>query len=469
MKKHKLLLSAIILTLVASLFAGCGAKKEETPAAEGDKATTTTTTTTADGKKEFENKELNIAVFEGGYGKVYWEEVIKKFEADYPGVKVNLTSNPKIMDVIKPKIVAGNPPDMIYAPMSDQTGTINSMIKEKALEPLNDIFDEKALDKDVPLKDVMTDGILEYAKPHNDGNIYYAPLYMASMGLWYNQHLFEQKGWTPPTTWDEFFKLGDVAKQEGRSLFTYQGLYPTYLESVLWPSIAAAGGVEAVNNILNYEKDALKSEAVRKTFNLFYDIAQKDYLMPGTVALNHTQAQTEFLKGKALFVPNGNWFEGEMKDAPREDGFEYGFLPIPAFESGGQRYAAVSYESLFVPVKAKNKELAKEFIRYQYKDDNVKLNAEKSTGVMAVKNGAEMAKDFIPKSVYESMKIFDDQGIKPLFFQWKVTPKTEVMINDEMFKPISNIMNKKMNVDEWIDRVDGASAKLRELIEKSSK
>ncbi|WP_106766926.1 carbohydrate ABC transporter substrate-binding protein [Paenibacillus faecalis] len=461
MKKHKLWSSALALTLVASLFAGCGGGKQaETPQAEPE------TTVNADGTKEFANKELNIAVFEGGFGKVYWEEVIKRFEADYPGVKVNLTSNPKIMDVIKPKIVSGNPPDMIYAPMSDQTGTISSMIKEKALEPLNDIFDENALDQDVPLKDMMTEGILDYAMPHDDGNIYYAPFYMSSLGLWYNKNLFEEKGWEPPATWDEFFALGDVAKEEGRSLFTYQGIYPTYLESVLWPAIASAGGEEAMNNVLSYEKDAVKSDAIRQAFTVFYDIAHKDYLMPGTVALNHTQAQTEFLKGKALFVPNGNWFEGEMKDAPREEGFEFGFLPIPTFESSQQRYVAVAYEGLFVPAKAKNKELAKEFIRYQYKEDNVKLNAEKTTGVLAIKNGAEIAKDYIPESVYESMKVFDN-GVKPLFFQWKVTPKTEVMINEEMFNPISNIMNKEMTVDEWIDRVDTASTKLREIIEKS--
>ena len=460
-KRLALISTSLILALTGSLLSGCGSSTTNDA-----KAGSEAPTTNADGTKNFKNKELNIAVFEGGYGSDYWVEVIKKFEADYPGVKVKLTSNPKIMDIIKPQIVAGNPPDMIYAPMSDQTGTINSLIKEKALEPLNDVFDGNALDQDKPLKDIMTDGILDYTKPHDDGNIYYAPLYMASMGLWYNKTFFEQKGLSVPETWDEFYALNDAAKKEGRSLFTYQGIYPTYLESVLWPAIASAGGVEAMDNILSYKQDAVKSDAVRQTFGVFETIAQQDYLMPGTVALNHTQAQVDFMQGKALFVPNGNWFEGEMKDSPREEGFEFGFLPIPTFTKEQDRYAAVSFESLFVPKKAKNIELAKEFIRYQYQNDIAILNAEKSTGVLAIKNGAELAKEFIPQSVYESMKVFDN-GVKPLIFQWKVTPKTEIMINEEMFKPLSNVMNKQMSVDEWIDRVDKASTKLRELVEKS--
>ena len=53
-------------------------------------------------------------------------------------------------------------------------------------------------------------------------------------------------------------------------------------------------------------------------------IAADGYLMEGTVALNHTQSQTDMMMNKALFIPNGNWMEGEMKDAPRADGFEFG-------------------------------------------------------------------------------------------------------------------------------------------------
>lgn len=474
--RHAVLLS--MLALIVILVSACGgnqaappeqpqqpaaqqeeAKQEEAPKSEEPAPT--------EEKKEFANKELNVAVFEGGYGKAYWEEVIKRFEADYPGVKVNLTSNPKIMDVIKPQLVAGNPPDFIYAPLTENTHTIQAMIKEKAFLELNDVFDSKTLDQDVPLKDVITDGMLEYAQPYKDGKIYYAPFYVSTLGLWYNQTLFEQKGWKAPETWDEFFALGETAKQEGRSLFTYQGIYPSYNESVVVPTIASFGGIEAIAKIENYEENAFKSDAVKQAFEIYNQIAQKGYLMPGTVALNHTQAQTEFLKGKALFIPNGNWFEGEMKDAPREEGFKFGFMAPPVKNAGDQRYAQTSFEGLYIPLKAKNPELAKEFLKYQYTEESVKSNAEKSMGVLAVKNGAELAKPYISESMYNSVKVFDN-GVKPVLFQWTVTPKTEIIINDELYNPLNNIMNKKSTVDEWMDRVEKASAKLRDLMAKSS-
>ena len=58
------------------------------------------------------------------------------------------------------------------------------------------------------------------------------------MGLVYNKTLFEENGWETPVTWDDFFELGEKAKEKGIALFTYQGIYPGYLESMLWPALA---------------------------------------------------------------------------------------------------------------------------------------------------------------------------------------------------------------------------------------
>lgn len=411
------------------------------------------------------NKELTIAVFEGAYGKAYWEEMIKRFEADFPGVHVTMISNPKIMDIIKPLNISGNPPDFIYAPLSDQTNTVQKMLNEKAFLDLTDVFDSNALDKDVPLKDIMMDDILQFAKPYGDDKIYMAPNYMTTEGLWYNKTLFEQKGWTPPRTWDEFWALGELAKQEGLYLFTYQGIYPGYLASILWPSIASLAGADSLNSIMNFEKGSFQTEAVKKSLGLFQTMADNENLMPGSVALNHTQAQTEFLKGKTLFIPNGNWFEGEMKDIPRAEGFEFGFIPPPTFQADEQQYALISFEAMFIPAKAKNAELAKLFLKYQYMDEIIKLNSEKSTGVIAIKNGAELAKDYLPASVYNSATVFE-RGVKPVIFKWRRMPITEINIENEVFNTVSDIMHRHISIDQATERVEKLFSNIRVALGK---
>lgn len=215
-------------------------------------------------KHEFANKILNLAVFEGGQGKDYWLAVKQRFESDYPGVTVNLTSSPKIMEILKPQIAVGNPPDIIYISQSETTGMIEEMLIDKLLLDLTDVFEGNALDNQEPLKNKMLDGILDYANPLGDGKIYAAPFYTSPMGLIYNKTLFEKKGWKLPETWDEFLKLGELTKKDGRSLFTYQGLFPGYLESIFWPSVASVGGMEDVWKAENYEKDAFRSDSVRQ-------------------------------------------------------------------------------------------------------------------------------------------------------------------------------------------------------------
>ena len=76
--------------MAATCLAGCGSAASSSAAASSEaassEATSAATSEASTGEKTFENNELNIAVFEGGYGSEYWDEIIKRFEAAYPGV-----------------------------------------------------------------------------------------------------------------------------------------------------------------------------------------------------------------------------------------------------------------------------------------------------------------------------------------------------------------------------------------------
>lgn len=355
--------------MAATCLAGCGSAASSSAAASSEaassEATSAATSEASTGEKTFENNELNIAVFEGGYGSAYWDEIIKRFEDAYPGVTVNMQISPKIGDIIRPQIVAGNVPDFISMNDNDSTGLISSMVKEHALMDLSDVFEEGGIDDDTPLKDQVIDGLLDSAKcsPYGDGKIYIAPFDASPMGLVYNKTLFEENGWETPVTWDDFFELGDKAKEKGIALFTYQGIYPGYLESMLWPALASATGIDNMKAIASYTPGSLSSDEALKVFQNMAKIGTDGYLMDGTVALNHTQSQTDMMMNKALFIPNGNWMEGEMADAPRADGFEFGLTCAPVLDDGEARYVMSSVEQFEIPANAKNPELAKELYR----------------------------------------------------------------------------------------------------------
>ena len=370
-----------------------------------------------------EEQELNIAIFQGGYGDAYWNQMVELFEESHEGVKVNMTISPTIGDIIRPQIVAGT------------------------------------------LRDDITDGILASSKcaPYGDGDIYLAPFNSGPQGLIYNKTFFDENNLEVPKTWDEFFALGDTVKDiDGRSLFTYQGIYPGYMEEMLWPAIANECGEEALTKIANYEEGSFNNEGVLKALTHIKEIADKGYLLEGTVGMNHTESQTEMMLGKAAFITNGTWMENEMQDAPREDGFEFAMAPIPTENADDVHYVFDSCEQFSIPAAAKNQELAKEFLRFLYSDESVSAFAEASGALYATKSAREVAKDKLSTAIYNMYGIYDEANASSLIMSFSAVP-ADCKINpkDEIFNPITSVMNDEMTVEEWAQNVEDAFAQVR--------
>ncbi len=466
MKRVSCMVLTLMLTMV--LLVGCspvGVSKDTTePTTEPESIENTEAS--EQGNVAFENTELSIAIFEGGYGPDYWNEVVAMFEEAYPGVKVNMQISPKIGDIVRPQIVAGNVPDFISMNDNELSGVVAALIKENGLLDITDVFDGPALNSDELLRDLVIDGVLETAKcsPYGDGRIYLAPFNASPMGLVYNKALFKEKGWDLPVTWDDFFALGDLAKEEGIALFTYQGIYPGYMESVLYPAIASASSMDNFKKVTSYQEGSFSTPEVLQVLENIQKISTGGYLMEGTVALNHTQSQTAMMMNKALFIPNGNWMEGEMADAPRADDFTFGLTPAPVLNEGDSRYVMTSIEQFSIPAQAKNPELAKEFLRFLYTDESVKLFAEHSNGIYALKAATGLCKDIVTPGVYNMNTVYD-VGVSMVVGFDALPQGCKVVVGDEVFNPLTDIMNGDMTTQEWSDGVEAAFALIRADIE----
>lgn len=410
--------------------------------------------------------KLDVAVFEGGFGTAFWEEAEKKFEEKYPEVDVVLNASPNIGDVIRPQIASGNSPDFIYHSAQNAQSVAKALIKDKNLADLTDVFENPAPGEDKPIKDKMMDGFLDKSScaPYGDGKIYLAPLYYNVTGLWYNKALFEEKGYEVPKTYDDFYELGKKANEDGISLFTYQGQHPGYLEALVWPTIASSAGEKAVNDIFNFEEGAWKKPEVKTALEYIEKIGKDGYLLNGTVAMCHIQAQTAHLKGEALFAPNGNWYEGEMKDAV-QDGWEWGFMAPPAVKEGGDQYVSTMIEEMYIPGNSDNIETAKEFMRFLYSDEMVESNAKLNQAVVPVKNALEMAKPYLAESAYNCLTVFDS-GVKPLVEAWKTVENTEINMRDEVFNNAGPVFNGEKSALDWVDGLNKSSEKVREAMMK---
>lgn len=468
---------SLALVLLLGIVAGCG--QSTPPASQAAPAASASPEASqapaGDSNDPFPNKKLNIAIFEGGFGRAYWDDIVAQFEAAYPGVKVNMDIDPEIGNILAPQIAVGDWPDFISLSDTERSGVVASMIKNQELLDLTDVYDGEALDRPgTKLRDIIVSGMLDSTKfsPYGDGKVYLAPFNVGPMGMVYNKTLFEEKGWKLPSTWDDFFALDEELKkpenyvdidgqQVKRSLFTYQGIYAGYLESVFWPAVAGAGGMNAIGDICTYKEGSFSTPQVKELVSTFAKIGTQGYLMEGTVALNHTQSQTDMMMGKALFIPNGTWLEGEMADAPREDGFEFGILPPPTMKSGEDHYVLSSYEQFEIPKQAKNPELAKEFLRFLYTKESITSFAKNANGTIAVTDAKDIAKDDLTPGVYGMFSAYETGKFMLMNFE-SLPENCKVNVSAVVFDDnMGPLMTGSLSPDDYCKKVEDAFAEIR--------
>ena len=455
-KKLSFILSALIAT---TLFAGCG----NSSSTDSGKESSTTVNTDSG-----EEKVLKIAALEGGRGVAHWEKLVENFEESHEGVKVELTTASNLEEVIRPQIQGGNIPDLIYLATGRPEALTETFINEQALHDLTNVMNMTVPGESVKVKDKILDGFLDTSStsPYGDGKTYLAPLFYSPTGLFYNKGLFEEKGYDVPKTWDEFFALGDKAKADGIYLFAY----PTagYFDSAMPAMLAASGGIEGFNKAMNYEEGFWTSEEATRVLETFEKL--KDYTEPSVVANangdNYKKNQQLILDNKALFLPNGDWLPGEMADAPRADGFEWGFTAYPAYEEGGDMYSYNFFEQMYIPAEASNIELAEEFMAYLYSDEAVGIIAELGKSVVPVEGAIEIASQYLDDLQIEMLSVYDN-GAKPVMGGFAATEPVEGLVwNDSYILIIDSIMNGTKTVEDWQNELVSASDRLREAIIK---
>ena len=437
--KKKLLSALLCVAMVASLVVGCGAK-EEAPAAEAPAATEEATEEVA----EEAAGVVKVAAVETAYGADIWTAVAEGFTAA-TGIEVELTVDKNLEDVISPDMKAGNFPDVIMRAVGAESGLTETFIKDNNLVELTDVLALTVPGEDVTVGDKMLGGFTDntITKPYGDDKVYLMPMFYSPCGLFYNAGLFEEKGWDVPTTWDEMWALGDVAAEEGIALFTY----PTagYFDAFLYALMHEAFG-DNFANVLQYGEGVWETAEAEAVFAILDKLA--DYTEVTTPANanddNFQKNQQLILDNKALFMPNGNWVIGEMAEAPRAEGFAWGFTALPAVVEGGERASYAWFEQVWMPGPAVNVEAGKQFIAYLYSDEAAAIFAEK--GAIQPINGLADTLEGDAKIYYSIY----DTGAVAVLDAFATTESIEgVSIRGTFCDPINSLVSGDKTIDDW--------------------
>ena len=399
---------------------------------------------------------LQVAVLESAYGSEMWQRVAEAYEK-VSGKKVELTAEKNLEDVIGSQMKGGDYPDVVHLATGREAGLTETMIKDGSLTSLEKVLEMKIPGEEKTVEDKLIDGFTDTlaTNPYSDRKTYLAPMFYSPCGLFYNADLLSDMGWDVPETWDEMWELGDKAKAEGIYLFTY----PTagYFDAFMYSLLASAGGVDFYNQCMNYGEGVWDTAEAREVLDTVGRLAE--YTEPTTVANstgdNYLKNQQLILDGKALFMPNGTWVVEEMKDAPRREGFQWGFTALPAIDEDS--YAYTFFEQCWIPKEAKNKDGAMEFIAFLYSDTAAGIFAE---------YGAIQPIEGIADKLSGDNKLFYsvyEDGAKAVMGGFAATEAVAgVSIYDTLFESINSVVSGDKTVEEWKADIKKVSDKLRE-------
>ena len=391
-----------------------------------------------------ENTKAEGVFFQGGLGIDYIQFAADMFGKLHPGSEISVEGIQGLGEKLRPRFIAGNPPDVI-----DNSGSGNldntALAIEGQLLDLTPVLDAPSLD--TPGKTVRETLFPGSQADHViDGKQIALNVAYTVFGVWYNNSLFAEKGWTYPNSWDEMLSLCETIQADGMACWTYQGQYPQYMQfGVLEPMVYQAGGDEVWKKVDNLEPDAWRQEVIVNVVKQIAQLHEKGYILEGTAALNHTESQTEWLKGNAAFIPCGTWLENEMKTIIPE-GFEMTVGPAPG---ASKAVLAQGGEPFIVPTNAKNPEAGMEYMRLMLSKATACFFAENVSNIMPVIGGTEGAD--VSSSMTSALTIVEAAGndlyVRPRMTGWYKDLSVEV--RDAM----GELLTGRLTPDGFIDRV----------------
>ena len=340
-----------------------------------------------------EGSTVDAVIFKGGYGIDYVEFAQALMKANHPSLTINVAPSTQIATELQPRFLGGNPPDLIDNSGADSIGFAAILDQ---LEDMNSILDAPNLEG-TKIRDTIVGGV--EASGTFEGKFIALNYVMTVYALWYSAQLFEDNGWTPPSTWAEAIEVGKAAKEKGIYLFGWGKEAATYYRTTAVASAIKEGGEEVRAAVESFAPGFWSLPAFQSVFTSLYEIIQGGMMKPGGSGTQFTAAQAQWSNDQSwLLYPSGSWIENEMKPATKEGFRMMGMPELSVSDNGAYPKTAIhatAGEPFIIPIGGLNVPGGKELLRTM-------LSKEAAANFAKTKLAPTIVKDTVPADGFGS-------------------------------------------------------------------
>ncbi|MBZ5738916.1 ABC transporter substrate-binding protein [Nocardioides mangrovi] len=356
-------------------------------------------------------------------GKSYYEQVAADFEADHPGVKIEISAmaHEDMVDKLDAAFQSGDMPD-IY--MERGGGEMADHVDAGLVRDLSDDASEEI-------------GKIggSVAGWQLDGKTYALPFSLGVVGVWYNTDLFKQAGITDtPTTMDEWYD--DIAKLEDADITPISvGAGDKWPAAHYWYYTALRSCPEDVL------KDAVTSldfsdPCFVQAGDVLEDLLATDPFNAGFLTTKAQEGATSasglLATGKVAMELQGHWEPGVMQgltDDGKGLGDKTGWFPFPAVDGGAGDPADALGGGDAWAVSEDAPDEAVDFVKYLLSDEVQKGFAENDMGLPTNPAASGSVKD---PALAQLLQVRDDAPYVQLYFDTAFGTSIGGAMNDEI-------------------------------------
>ncbi len=305
-----------------------------------------------------------------------FEALEEKFNATHDDIELKIDSPNDAMTILKTRFIREDYPDIIGI-----GGDINYSNFLDA-EMLMDISDYEGL-ADIKESYLRTDKELEFIPL--DGT--YAVPYMANAaGVLYNRDIFEENGWTIPTTLDEFYALCDEIQDAGIQPL-YFGFKDTWTCLAPWNAICVDLAPSDICSQVN-AGTAKFADAYRPVAEVTQSLLQ--YAQPDPYAYSYNDACTAFARGESAMYVIGSYAVPQIKSVNPDINIDSFVFPGSNNAEENLLNSGNDLQWSVMAGKESKKEAIYEVLDFLYEDENIQTYLDDQSAVPCKKGDFEL-------------------------------------------------------------------------------
>ncbi|MFZ0530000.1 MAG: extracellular solute-binding protein [Propionicimonas sp.] len=347
-----------------------------------------------------------------------WAKAVEIFKSKHPEVTVKSEEQTfeQIQKNAKIVLTGDSVPDVME--YNKGNATAGQLASQGLIMPLTDAAKQYGWDTKLA-GSLATTAMYDEKGLMGSGEWYGVPNYGEFVGVYYNKDLFDKYKLQVPTTLADFEKVMDAFKAEGVTpLATAGAEYPL---GQLWYELVLANGDRSFVDAYQLFKSEVNFQGapLNPGTTALDTWIKKGYIDKNVAALKAEDMGVAFIKGKYPMMVSGSWWFGRLNTEMKAN---WGMFTFP----GNTLHPGSSGNIWVVPTKAKNADLAKEFIDITLSSDVQNVLAEK--GGLPVAGDASVITDEKVKELTLNFKSILDQDGLAFYPDWPVPGYYDVIV-----------------------------------------